>query len=100
MSDSSNPFRDSEFKAIWDKAMTSSRGLRLDFPTIRAAERCRFGLYRARNQERKLNATISGEHRSDWDIFRVSVERAPDGWSVILSPYSEGNIGAIRIIEL
>jgi hypothetical protein len=92
---------------LWEKIVEAPRGLRITYPTRKAAIAARFALYGARNINRKEMAEF-GETSSPWDAYRLTIEVDPTAkddneraqWALIISLHSSPQFTPTSIEEL
>ena len=91
---------------LWEKIVEAPKGLRLTFPTRKAAIASRFSLYTARNQNREASKEIYHPETpewgtSPWDAFRLTIEVDEKGsWVLIVSRHADAQFTPSHIEEI
>lgn len=84
---------------LWEKIVEAPQGLRITYPSRKAAIASRFALYAARNANKREMEELGLE--SPWDAYRLTVEVNEEGqWVLIIGLHSSAQFVPLHIEEI
>jgi hypothetical protein len=91
---------------FWEKIVEAPQGLRVTYPTRKAAIASRFALYTARNMNRKEMEEMG--LTSPWDAYRLTIEVDPkskgdDGkapWVLVIALHTSAQFTPLNVEEI